>query len=312
MRRISSSPYGRPTGTARCRNRSAWVASPRQPRRRRRRRQWTATASKARRSRKEGKGQETSGEVKDKARDVKDDVEDALDRDEDDECGGKRGRGGAGPARGRPARSPESDRGDERRKEAVPPRGVKKGQQARPSVRAHQGFARGARPLGGDRRGDRGPDREQGARASRRGARVVAALTRGHLLREARRYPLAPQGTARPHARPALRGGEGEGHRGSLEDEQGRACAGRGDPQLTEADGRALLGVPVRRRRPTPAPSIEGSAIVSVERGGRFRATAVRVGRRRAAMRRRDSDYEAIRESSASSGWRRSSGGPVR
>jgi len=39
----------------------------------------------------EGKLQETWGEAKDKARDIKDDVEDALDRDDDDELVEDRG-----------------------------------------------------------------------------------------------------------------------------------------------------------------------------------------------------------------------------
>jgi hypothetical protein len=53
----------------------------------------------------EGKLQETWGEAKDKARDIKDDVEDALDRDDDDELVEDRREGGntgSAARRGRP------------------------------------------------------------------------------------------------------------------------------------------------------------------------------------------------------------------
>ena len=48
---------------------------------------------------------------------------------------------------------------------------------------------------------------------------VVEALARGHLVGPSRRPPQPPQGPARAHARPALRGGEESEHRRALEDD---------------------------------------------------------------------------------------------
>ena len=50
----------------------------------------------------------------------------------------------------------------------MPPAGVKKGTQARASVRAHQGLPEGAGTLRGKGRGDRGAHGQQGAGAARR------------------------------------------------------------------------------------------------------------------------------------------------
>ena len=128
----------------------------------------------------------------------------------------------------------------------MPPRGVKKG-----SKRARQYehikdslLERGE--VRGHGRGDRRAHRQQGARTPRRGEGVVAALARGHLVRTSGRASLPSQGPARPHEGPALRGGQGQGRQGPLEDDEGRArpCSRR--PELTNDVARELLGRSVR------------------------------------------------------------------
>src|ERR687892_2587593 len=66
------------------------------------------------------------------------------------------------------------------------------GHEASTAVRAHQGLARGARRLGGHGRGDRGADRQQGARPARRVEDGIAPLEDRHLVRPARRSPGQP------------------------------------------------------------------------------------------------------------------------
>ena len=76
--------------------------------------------------------------------------------------------------------------------------------------------------------GDRRAHGQQGAGAVGEATRVVAALDARHLLEPPRRPSLGHAPREGAHPRPAVRGGQGPGHRGSLEDEQGAAAACRG------------------------------------------------------------------------------------
>ena len=77
-------------------------------------------------------------------------------------------------------------------------------------------------------RGDRRPNRQQGASPRRRGEGVEPHVDRRHLVVAARR-PALPWRTARTHPRPALPGGQGQGHSRTLLDEQAPARrSGRG------------------------------------------------------------------------------------
>ena len=123
---------------------------------------------------------------------------------------------------------PEEEHGTEptpRQGGEMPPRGVKKGHEARSSVRAHQGVVARAWILGGRGRGDRRPHRQQGTRAPRGGEGAVPALAGGHLLRATGRSPLSPALAPRAHERPAVRGSQVDGHQGPVDDEQGAARA---------------------------------------------------------------------------------------
>ena len=73
--------------------------------------------------------------------------------------------------------------------------------------------------------GDRGAHRQQGARAQRRGQDVFAALPRGHLLGPSRRAPVGDEPREGADPRPAVRGGQEQGHQGPLEDDEGPAAA---------------------------------------------------------------------------------------
>src|SRR5215216_5147372 len=63
-------------------------------------------------------------------------------------------------------------------------------------------------------------------RAGWQDTRVLTAFADRHLLFPSRR-PAVGSRPGRPHLRPALRGGEGQGRQGTLEDEQARARSRR-------------------------------------------------------------------------------------
>ena len=89
-----------------------------------------------------------------------------------------------------------SEKGDD-----MPPRGVKKGDEASEAVRAHQGLAARAGQVGGRGRGDRRPNGEQGTCPERRGRDVVEALEEDISSGRRGRAPQRPEGASRP--RPA-------------------------------------------------------------------------------------------------------------
>ena len=81
----------------------------------------------------------------------------------------------------------------------MPPRGVKKGTKR---ARQYEHIKDSLKEQGKSedtRRRDRGPNRQQGACAERRGRDRVEALEDGHLVRSARWAPEQPQGPARSH-----------------------------------------------------------------------------------------------------------------
>ena len=94
----------------------------------------------------------------------------------------------------------------------MPPRGVKKGVEACSPVRAHQGLARGPRRARAEEIAARTVNKERARHGE--SADVFAPLTRGHVVRAAWRRSRPSPVAARPHPRPALRGGKGPEHRG--------------------------------------------------------------------------------------------------
>jgi protease I len=94
------------------------------------------------------------------------------------------------------------------------------------SVRAHQGGCPGAGRGRRDRGGNRGPHRQQGTSPRRRSQGSQPHLDRGHLLGSPGRAAV-PSRTWRSYPRPALQRSPREEHQGSLDDDEGRARAGR-------------------------------------------------------------------------------------
>ena len=66
---------------------------------------------------------------------------------------------------------------------------------------------------------------------------------RGSLVGTPRRPAVGPEGPARPHEGAALRGGQAEGRRRTLDDDEGGARAGRRLEPVSDVEPAAQLGV---------------------------------------------------------------------
>src|SRR2546430_371260 len=115
------------------------------------------------------------------------------------------------------------------------------------TVRAHQGRPEGPRYLDRAGRGDRGPDGQQGARATRGGEDRVASVQDRYLFRPPGRAALARRSSG-SYARSAVRGSPSPRDRRPLEDEQGAAATRGGPPEtpMSTIPGRRIVGTRVR------------------------------------------------------------------